>query len=182
MLEVFMYDFHVNIDDYLKQLPARFPVRSLKDLIAFNVKNKDREMPYFGQDLLEKSLARGPRTEKRYQEARANCLRLGKTEGIDAALRRHNASAIVAPSLTPAFLTDWVTGDGFSSACTIPACVSGYPHITVPAGFVRGLPVGLSFFGAAWSEPVLLRLAYGFEAASKARRKPGFAPTVNFAS
>lgn len=182
MLEVFMYDFHVNIDDYLKQLPARFPVRSLKDLIAFNVKNKDREMPYFGQDLLEKSLARGPRTEKRYQEARANCLRLGKTEGIDAALRRHNASAIVAPSLTPASLTDWVTGDGFSSACTIPACVSGYPHITVPAGFVRGLPVGLSFFGAAWSEPVLLRLAYGFEAASKARRKPGFAPTVNFAS
>jgi amidase len=180
MMEVLTYDFHANIDDYLKQLPAHFPVRSLKDLIAFNVKNQDREMPYFGQDLLERSLARGPRTEKRYQEARANCLRLGKTEGIDAALHRHNAIAIVAPSLTPASLTDWVTGDGFWSACTVPACVSGYPHITVPAGFVHGLPVGLSFFGAAWTEPVLLKLAYSFETASKARRKPAFAPTVNF--
>lgn len=180
MLEVFFYDFKANINAYLSQLPARFPVRSLADLIAFNVKNKDREMPYFGQDLLEKSLQRGPRSEKKYQEARANCLRLGRTEGIDAVLLKHNAKAIVAPSLTPAFLTDWMTGDGFSSACTIPACVSGYPHITVPAGFVHGLPVGLSFFGAAWNEPVLLQLAYGFEAASKVRRKPTFAPTVDF--
>lgn len=182
MMEVLTYDFKPNINDYLSQLPAKFPVRSLADLIAFNEKHKDREMPYFGQDLLQRSLDRGPRSEKRYQDARAKCLRLGKTEGIDAVLAMHNASAIVAPSLTPAFLTDWVAGDGFSSACTIPACVSGYPHITVPAGFVRGLPVGLSFFGAAWSEPVLLKLAYGFESVSKARRKPAFAPTVDFAS
>lgn len=182
MLEVLSYDFKPNINEYLSQLPTWFPVRSLADLIAFNKKNEDREMPYFGQDLLEQSLERGLRSEKRYREARAKCLRLGRTEGIDAVLSRHKASAIVAPSLTPAFLTDWVTGDGFSSACTIPACVSGYPHITVPAGFVHGLPIGLSFFGTAWSEPVLLRLAYGFESASKARRKPAFAPAVDFAS
>jgi amidase len=182
MLEVFSYDFKPNINDYLGQLPARFPVRSLADLIAFNEKHKDREMPYFGQDRLEQAQEKGPRTEKKYREARANCLRLGKTEGIDAVLSKHKASAIVAPSLTPASLTDWVMGDGFSSACTIPACVSGYPHITVPAGFFRGLPIGLSFFGAAWSEPVLLRFAYGFESAGKARRKPAFAPTVDFAS
>jgi amidase len=181
MMEVLSYDFKPNINDYLSQLPAKFPVRSLADLVAFNEKHKDREMPYFSQNLLEQSLARGPRTEKKYQEARAKCLRLGKTEGIDAALSTHKAVAIVAPSLTPAFLTDWVTGDGFSSACTIPACVSGYPHITVPAGFVRGLPIGLSFFGAAWTEPVLLKLAYGFETASRARRKPSFAPTVDLA-
>lgn len=180
MLEVFFYDFKADINEYLSKLPARFPVRSLADLIAFNEKNKDREMPYFGQDLLEKSLERGPRTDKRYQEARAKCLRLGRTEGIDAVLSKHQAIAIVAPSLTPAFLTDWITGDGFSSACTIPACVSGYPHITIPAGFVHGLPVGLSFFGAAWSEPVLLRLAYGFESVNKARQKPSFAPTVDW--
>jgi len=182
MLEVFSYDFKPNINDYLGQLPARFPVRSLADLIAFNEKHKDREMPYFGQDRLEQAQEKGPRTEKKYREARANCLRLGKTEGIDAVLSKHKASAIVAPSLTPASLTDWVMGDGFSSACTIPACVSGYPHITVPAGFFRGLPIGLSFFGAAWSEPVLLRFAYGFKSAGKARRKPAFAPTVDFAS
>jgi amidase len=178
MLEVFSYDFKANIDDYLSQLPARFPVRSLADLISFNEKNKDREMPYFGQDRLHQALEKGPRSEKKYQDARANCLRLGKTEGIDAVLAKHHASAIVAPSVTPSSLIDWVTGDGFSSACTIPACVSGYPHITVPAVFFRGLPIGLSFFGPAWTEPTLLRFAHNFETARQARRPPAFAPTV----
>ena len=180
MLEVFSYDFKPNLNAYLSRLPEKFPVRSLADLIAFNKEHREQEMPYFGQDLLEQSQEKGPRTEKRYRDARARSLRLARTEGIDYVLAKHQAQAIVAPTLTPAALIDWVTGDGFSSACTIPACVAGYPHVTVPAGFFRGLPIGISFFGTAWSEPVLLKLAYSFEQVSKARRKPAFAPTVSF--
>ena len=182
MREVFLYDFKANLDDYLKQTPANFPVRSLKDVIEFNEKNRTREMPWFEQDLMIKAEAKGPRTEQRYKDARANCLRLARTEGIDAALIKHKADAIIAPTLTPPCLIDWVSGDGRMNGCSTIGTVAGYPHISVPGGFVHGLPVGFSFFGPAWSEPTLLKFAYAFEQVTKHRRKPGFLATVSFSA
>ena len=180
MREVFLYDFKANLNDYLKQTPANFPVRSLRDVIGFNEKNRSKELPWFEQDLMIKAEAKGPRTEQRYKDARARCLRLARTEGIDAALIKHKADAIVAPTLTPPCLIDWVSGDGRMNGCSTIGTVAGYPHISVPGGFVHGLPVGFSFFGPAWSEPTLLKYAYAFEQATKMRRKPGFLPTVDF--
>jgi amidase len=175
MREVFLYDFKANLNDYLKQTPANFPVRSLKDVIEFNEKNRSREMPYFEQDLMI-------RAEQRYKDARARCLRLARTEGIDAALSKNKGDAIIAPTLTPPCLIDWISGDGRMNGCSTIGTVAGYPHISVPGGFVQGLPVGFSFFGPAWSEPTLLKFAYAFEQATKQRRKPGFLPTVDFKS
>ena len=180
MREVFLYDFKANLNDYLKQTPANFPVRSLREVIEFNEKNRSKELPWFEQDLMIKAEAKGPRTEQRYKDARARCLRLARTEGIDAALLKHKADAIVAPTLTPPCLIDWVSGDGRMNGCSTIGTVAGYPHISVPGGFVHGLPVGFSFFGPAWSEPTLLRYSYAFEQATKMRRKPGFLPTVDF--
>jgi amidase len=182
MREVFLYDFKANLDDYLKQTPANFPVRSLKDVIEFNEKNRSREMPYFEQDLMIRAEAKGPRTEQRYKDARARCLRLARTEGIDAALSKNKGDAIIAPTLTPPCLIDWISGDGRMNGCSTIGTVAGYPHISVPGGFVQGLPVGFSFFGPAWSEPTLLKFAYAFEQVTKQRRKPGFLPTVDFKS
>jgi amidase len=155
--------------------------RTLADLIAFNRENRVKEMPYFEQEIFEKAQAKGPLTEKAYLTARAKCLRLSRVEGIDAVLSKYNVDAIVAPTTVPALFNDLVLGDANWPACTTPAAVAGYPHITVPAGMVRGLPVGISFFGSAWSEPMLLNLAYSFEQATKARRAPRFAATAELA-
>jgi len=122
----------------------------------------------------------GERSEEPYITARARAKRLSGPESIDAVLAKHRADAIIAPSLTPTFVTDWMMGDGRVNACTTPACTAGHPHLSVPAGFVDGLPVGLSFFGTAWSEPTLFRLGYAFEHAMKARQKPMFLPTLDF--
>ncbi len=164
------YDLKADLNEYLAKLPSHLPVRSLTELIAFNEQHREQELKYYGQSNLIAAEKTGDRSEKKYQDALARCRRLSGAEGIDAVVAKHRADAIIAPSLTPAFVTDWVMGDGRANACTIPACTAGYPHITVPAGFVDGLPVGLSFFGAAWSEPVLFRLAYAFEQATKARK------------
>ena len=123
---------------------------------------------------------KGPLTEKAYLDALAKDHQLSRAEGIDAVVRKHHLDAIVAPTSGPAWLTDWVTGDHGSESCSTPAAVAGYPHITVPAGFVHGLPVGISFFGPAWSEPTLLKLAYSFEQATKIRCPPLFLSTVDF--
>ncbi len=131
---------------------------------------------------MEQSQAKGPLTEKAYKEALAKNRRLTRKEGIDALITKHKLDAIVGPTAGPAWLTDWVGGDRADSGCSSPAAVAGYPHITVPAGFTFGLPIGISFFGAAWSEPTLLKLAYAFEQASRARRKPAFLQTVSYAS
>jgi amidase len=155
-------------------------VKSLADIIAFNERKRNEEMPYFEQDLMVKAEMKGPLTEKAYKDALAINRKLSRTEGIDADISKHKLDAIVAPTTGPAWLTDWITGDHESGSCSTPAAVAGYPHITVPAGFVAGLPVGVSFFGAAWSEPALLGLAYAFERATKMRRAPGFLPTVQF--
>ena len=137
-------------------------------------------MPYFGQEL-SSGQAKEPLSEKAYRDARAKCVQLSRAEGIDALIEQYKLDAIVAPTTTPATLNDLVLGDASWPACTTPAAVAGYPHITVPAGFVRGLPVGISFFGPAWSETVLLKLAYAFEQLSKVRKPPRFAATVDLA-
>jgi amidase len=181
-LEVLLYELKADLGAYLAPLPPDQPVHSLRDLIAFNERHRQREMPYFGQDLFLKAEAKGPLTDKPYREALALCRRLARDEGIDAVVRRHRLDAIVAPTLGgPAHVNDLALGDHVLGGSTTPAAVAGYPAISVPAGEVLGLPVGLSFFGPAWSEPRLLALAFAFEQATKARRIPTFRPTVELA-
>jgi len=148
-------------------------------VIKFNERNKNRELPFFGQETLVKSQARGPLTDKEYLDALERCRRLSREEGIDAVMDKHKLDAIVSPSGGPAGKTDPVYGDRGVGGSSSPAAVAGYPNICVPAGQVFVLPVGISFFGRAWSEPVLLKLAYAFEQATKARKSPKFLPTID---
>jgi len=176
-LEVLLYEFKTGLNQYLKQRSG-LRVRTLADLIRFDQQHSAQEMPYFQQELFERAEAKGPLTEKAYLDARARCVRLSRAEGIDAVLQQHKLQAIVAPTAGPAPLVDLVLGDPNWPGCSTPPAVAGYPHVTVPAGFVSGLPVGISFFGAAWSEPTLLKLAYSFEQSTKFRRPPAFAHSV----
>jgi amidase len=176
-LIVLQYEFKVGLAAYFARRGTA--IKSLEDVIAFNAKNQAAEMSFFDQDLLVKSLSRGPLTEKAYTEARAACLKATRTEGIDAVLAKHKLDAIVAPTGGPAWLTDLVTGDHFSGGTSSPAAIAGYPAITVPMGQLAGLPVGLSFFTRAWGEPTLLKLAYAFEQVTKARVPPKYLPTVS---
>jgi amidase len=170
-MEVLLYEFKAGLNEYLKQRSG-LRVRSLAELIQFNRQHSAQEMPYFQQELFERAEAKGPLTGKTYLDARARCVRLSRAEGIDAVLQKHKLHAIVAPTAGPAPLIDLVLGDPNWPGCTTPPAVAGYPHVTAPAGFVHGLPVGISFFGTAWSEPILLKLAYSFEQSTKARRPP----------
>jgi amidase len=174
-MDVLEYDFKADLNAYLSKLPAAMPARSLKGLIAFNQKNREREMPWFEQEIFEHAETRGPLTDKKYVDARKECLRVTRDEGIDAVMEKHKLDAMVTLTGGPAWLIDVVNGDTDTGSCSSPAAIAGYPHITVPAGLFRGLPMSLSFFGRAWSEPVLLRLAYAFETATRARKKPAFA-------
>ena len=180
--EVLLYEFKADLNAYLKSRGGRAPAHSLADVIAFNEKQRSREMPYFEQENMLEAEKKGPLTEKAYLDARARCLQLARTNGIDAALQKYRLQAIIAPTNGLPWLTDWVNGDHDTGGCSTPAAVAGYPHITVPAGFVHGLPVGISFFGTGWSELTLIRLAYSFEQAMKTRRPPRFLPTVEFHS
>jgi amidase len=177
-LTVLLYELKADLNAYLATLGANAPVKTLADVIAFNEKNREREMPYFGQDLFVKAQALGPLTSKDYLKALNSNLKKMREKGIDATMREHKLEAIVAPTGGPAWVTDHVNGDHFGGGCSTPAAIAGYPHITVPAGFVRGLPVGLSFFAGAWSEAVLIKLAYSFEQATRARRAPQFFATL----
>jgi amidase len=170
---VLLYELKADLNAYLAGRPDA-QVKTLKDLIDFNVKNADKEMPYFGQDEFIKAQAKGPLTDKEYVDALAANHRLSRKEGIDAIMDKHRLDAIVAPTAGPAWLTDLANGDHVGGGSSDAAAVAGYPDFTVPAGMISGLPVGISFFGRAWSEPVLLKIAYGFEQATKARRPPKF--------
>jgi amidase len=178
-LTVMLYELKAGLNAYLARLGDKAPVRSLKEVIEFNERHKKEEMPYFGQDLFVKAQAKGPLESAEYQEALAKCRRLARTEGIDAIMDKHRLDALVAPALSPACLTDLVVGDRWRGESTTAAAVAGYPSLTVPAGFVFGLPVGMLFFGRASSEPTLLKLAYSFEQAMRARKPPRFLPTAN---
>ncbi|HXD34026.1 MAG TPA: amidase [Pyrinomonadaceae bacterium] len=177
-LEVLLYEFKADLNAYLAGLGSKAPVKSLKDIIDFNEKHSDKEMPHFGQDLFIKAEAKGPLTEKAYLNALKQNHEMTREDGIDAVLRKHKLDALIAPTGGPAWPTDWINGDHFTGGYSSASAVAGYPHITVPAGYVRGLPVGISFFASAWSEPTLIRLAYSFEQASKVRRPPRFLRTA----
>jgi amidase len=177
-LEVFMYELKADLNAYLAQLGSSAPVKTLKDIIEFNDKHKAEEMPYFGQDLFIKSEAKGPLSEKGYLDALEKNHRLARTEGIDALMDKMQLDAIVAPTAGPACLTDLLNGDHFTGGSSNAAAVAGYPNINVPAGFLDGMPVGVSFFGRAWSEPKLIKIAYAFEQTTKARKAPQFLPTL----
>ena len=177
--EVLLYEFKADLNAYLARLGPEAPVHSLADVIAFNEANRERVMPYFGQEHMLEAQARGPLTEAKYLRALADCRRLARDEGIDATLAEHQLDAIVAPSGGPAWLTDYVNGDHYVGGSSTPAAVAGYPSITVPAGYVCGLPVGISFIGSAWSEPALIRYAYAFEQATQVRQSPKFRPSMS---
>ena len=171
---VLSYEFKAGINEYLAWLGPDAPMRSLQDLIEFNSKNKDRELAFFGQEQFEKAQARGPLTDKAYLDALERCRRRSRAEGIDAVMDKYHLDAILGPSGGPAGTTDAVYGDRDVGGSSSPAAVAGYPNITVPAGHVMGLPVGISFFGRAYSEALLLKIAFAFEQGTKHRRAPGF--------
>jgi amidase len=175
---VLLYEFKADLNAYLARLPKGMKVRSLDDLIRFNDAESLREMPIFDQELLRQAQAKGGLNDPAYHEARATCLTGTRSVGIDAVLSEHKLDAMVALTSGPAWLIDHVNGDSDTGGCSSPAAIAGYPHITVPAGLYRGLPIGLSFFGTAFSEPVLLRIASGFEHVANARAIPKFLVTV----
>jgi amidase len=177
-LLVFMYELKADLNSYLAGLGPNAPVRTLKDIIDFNDRNRQKEMPYFGQDLFLKAEAKGPLTEKAYIDALDKNHQLARTEGIDATMDKNRLDAIVAPTGGPAWLTDLVNGDHVAGGSSNAAAVAGYPNINITAGFISGLPVGISFFGRAWSEPTLIRLTFAFEQTIKARQAPRFLSTI----
>ncbi len=162
--------------------PAEIPTAGKFDdselVIAFNERNREREMPFFGQDLFTKAEEKGPLTSKKYLQALSKNHLLTRTQGIDLVMSKNRLDALVAPTGGPAWPTDWINGDHFTGGYSSASAVAGYPHITVPAGYVFGLPVGISFFAGAHSEPKLIKIAYAFEQATKARRGPKFLPTA----
>jgi amidase len=171
---VLQYEFKAGVNAYLASVAPGAHVRTLDDVIQFNKRNPRENLTYFGQEWLERSQAKGELTEAEYLEALEKCRRLAGKEGFDAAMDEQQLDAMVAPTTTPAWPVDLVNGDQFRGTSAKSAALAGYPLVSVPAGAAMGLPVGITFMGRAWSEPTLIKLAYAFEQASKARRPPQY--------
>jgi amidase len=180
--EVLLYEFKPGLADYLANYAPHAPIKDMAGLIEFNDKHHDKEMPYFAQEHLVGAQAKGGLDTKDYQEALANNQRYSREEGIDQVMDEHKLDALVAPTGGPAWLTDFINGDHYGGSFSSPAAVAGYPHITVPAGYTHDLPVGLSFVGRAYSEAVLIRMAYAYEQATLHRKAPRFPASVNIKS
>ncbi|RPJ24043.1 MAG: amidase [Chloroflexi bacterium] len=180
-LEVLHYEFKADLNKYLKSLDGNERVHSLEEVIKFNEENSHRVMPYFGQEHMLTAQETKSLRDKKYRASLTKNLRLTRKEGIDAAMRKHKLDALIVPTGGPAWLIDLVNGDSINwdMESTSPAAVAGYPHITVPAGYIFGLPVGISFFAQAWQEPELIKFAYAFEQATQFRRQPRYLPTAN---
>lgn len=176
--EAMSYEFKNDLNAYLGARGGS--MLTLADLIAFNEKNRAREMPYFDQDLFTKAEARGPLSTKAYRDLELKLSHAAKGDGIDRVMIDHKLDAMVAPTDSPAWPTDYVLGDHSVATTSTPAAIAGYPHVTVPAFQVYGLPVGLSFFGSPRTEIKLIRYAYAFEQATNARKPPQYLATVRF--
>jgi len=181
--ESWTYEFKAGINSYLSMLGPSSRVKSLKDIIEFNERNREREKPFEGQELLLRSEAKGPLSSESYRSLLTKKWRLSREGGIDLVMKTHRLDALVAPHDRPATVADLVNGNLFTDrGCATPAALAGYPMLTVPMGFIHGLPIGISFFGRAWSEPTLIRLAYALEQAMKSRRPPKFLATIDVKS
>jgi amidase len=178
-IDVLLYELKADLNAYLATRGTAAAASTLKDLIAFNERERAREMPYFGQELFIRAEAKGPLTAPEYRAVSTQCRRLARDEGIDAVMTTHQLDALVVPTLGPAWPIDLVNGDHITGAGSTPAAVAGYPSITVPAGWVGELPVGMLFMGRAWSESRLIGLAFAYEQASRHRRPPKFLPTIS---
>lgn len=178
-LTVLLYELKAGLNAYLAEYAAHGKVKTLADVIAYNDAHRNIEQAYFGQEHFVNAQSKGGLDSKEYLDALANNHRYARAEGIDLALKQHQLDALIAPTGGTAWLTDFINGDAYGASFTSPAAVAGYPHITVPAGMVRGLPVGLSFVGTAWTDAALIGMAYAYEQASLNRRPPTFAATVN---
>jgi len=177
--EVLLYEFKADLNKYLAARGGKF--KTLADLIKFNEDNKEKEMPYFGQDIFIAAEEKGPLTSDEYVQALKKCGMMSRDKGLDAALNGNNLDAIVAPSNGPTWMIDLVSGDcgsGYVGSSQFPA-VSGYPNITVPFSFIKELPIGVSFMGGKWQEPRLFKIAFAFEQATKGRRKPKYLATYS---
>lgn len=180
--EVLLYEFKDGLNTYLAAAGSRAPARTLAALIEYNEQHRDKEMPFFGQEIFLKAEKKGPLTAPAYRAARRLSRTLARAQGIDAVLTQHRVQAIVAMTTGPAWPTDLINGDRFTGGSSTPAAVAGYPSITVPMGYIHGLPVGVSFFGAAWTEATLIKLAYAFEHETKIRKPPRFLPTADLST
>jgi amidase len=173
-MTVLLYELKADMNAYLSALGAKAPVKTLQEIIEFNEKHADRELQFFGQELFLQAQEKGPLTDTPYLQALRKSQTLARVQGIDAVMSKNKLDAIIAPANAPAWVTDHINGDHFVGGSSTAAAIAGYPNITVPCGFVGALPIGISFFGRAWSEPTLIKIAFAYEQLTKHRRAPKF--------